>query len=148
MRYWNMTSFSKKEDAVEQAEQLMEYLRPFGPEVLGILRQLLAKEFPKPTGRPQEPDHAFLIQMAEIRNRGEGHSIREAAHMVLESAPGGATSTNVERLRKKYGQNSRELEDQVRARDEARANCSRPVYERYELTEQERSDLAWGAGMR
>lgn len=102
------------------AEQAVERLREdCDDEVLGVVRQLLADQVEKPSGRPAENDWPVLKEMAKLLASGEADSVSDAARQVAHMIPDVLESTAVGRLRSNFPTNRSLLEAELAAEEAA-----------------------------
>lgn len=100
----------------QRAEEVVEeLLREHGPEVLGVIRQLLAERVQKPKGRRVEPNWPIYLEMARSLKSGKAQHVAEAARKVAHRIEGVSEGTAVERLRKGYPKYRAGLEAELAA---------------------------------
>ena len=108
------------------AERAMKRLRKdCDDEVLGVVRQLLAEQVEKPSGRPAENDWPVLREMAKLLASDEADSVSDAARQVAHMIPDVSETTAVERLRTNFPANRSLLETELA--EEKAATSSRDV---------------------
>ncbi len=93
----------------------------YDDEVLGLVRQLLADQVKKPSGRRVEADWSVYKEMAKRLASGEANSVSDAARQLAHKISGVAESTAIGRLRNNYSKYRAALEAELAEEASAKA---------------------------
>ncbi len=106
-------ALNKSECRQVATEEVDRLEREYPPEVLGMIRQILAERTAKPKGRRVEADWDALLEMARLLRDEVAVSVCEAAGMVCDQVGGLSREAIIDRLRGKYRNHQARLQEEL-----------------------------------